>query len=85
MVQKKHEQQPDDQDGVSQTFHACQQDSMSRGSLSSSPTEAKTRTGGRWERLTFKIVLSYHGPSFDGWQKQPALNTVQGYDMILAS
>uniref|UniRef100_A0A0D9WSX4 tRNA pseudouridine synthase n=1 Tax=Leersia perrieri TaxID=77586 RepID=A0A0D9WSX4_9ORYZ len=34
--------------------------------------------GGRWERVTFKIVLSYHGSSFDGWQKQPGLNTVQG-------
>ncbi|KAJ8753194.1 hypothetical protein K2173_017781 [Erythroxylum novogranatense] len=33
---------------------------------------------GRWERVTFKIVLSYHGSSFDGWQKQPGLNTVQG-------
>ncbi|KAK8964725.1 hypothetical protein KSP40_PGU004507 [Platanthera guangdongensis] len=33
---------------------------------------------GRWERKTFKIVLSYHGGSFDGWQKQPGLNTVQG-------
>ncbi|XP_058113489.1 uncharacterized protein LOC131256591 isoform X3 [Magnolia sinica] len=37
----------------------------------------KERTG-RWARLTFKIVLSYHGGSFDGWQKQPGLNTVQG-------
>lgn len=34
--------------------------------------------GGRWERLTFKILLCYHGASFDGWQKQPALSTVQG-------
>ncbi|KAJ8616887.1 hypothetical protein MRB53_013073 [Persea americana] len=33
---------------------------------------------GRWARATFKIVLSYHGGSFDGWQKQPGLNTVQG-------
>ncbi|XP_020215465.1 uncharacterized protein LOC109799346 [Cajanus cajan] len=32
---------------------------------------------GRWARMTFKIVLSYHGGSFDGWQKQPGLNTVQ--------
>lgn len=32
---------------------------------------------GRWARVTFKIVLSYHGGSFDGWQKQPGLNTVQ--------
>ncbi|RYR69060.1 hypothetical protein Ahy_A03g015586 [Arachis hypogaea] len=28
-------------------------------------------------RVTFKIVLSYHGASFDGWQKQPGLSTVQ--------
>ncbi|CAA0821488.1 Pseudouridine synthase family protein [Striga hermonthica] len=33
---------------------------------------------GRWARVTFRIVLSYHGNSFDGWQKQPGLNTVQG-------
>ncbi|KAK9268369.1 hypothetical protein L1049_000118 [Liquidambar formosana] len=33
---------------------------------------------GRWARVTYKIVLSYHGGSFDGWQKQPGLNTVQG-------
>ncbi|KAI4379694.1 hypothetical protein MLD38_005957 [Melastoma candidum] len=32
---------------------------------------------GRWERRTYKIVVSYHGASFDGWQKQPNLNTVQ--------
>ncbi|MED6157625.1 hypothetical protein PIB30_024939 [Stylosanthes scabra] len=32
---------------------------------------------GRWARVTFKIDLSYHGASFDGWQKQPGLNTVQ--------
>ncbi|KAL6292423.1 hypothetical protein ACE6H2_000565 [Prunus campanulata] len=32
---------------------------------------------GRWARLTFKIVVSYHGGSFDGWQRQPGLNTVQ--------
>ncbi|XP_031504894.1 uncharacterized protein LOC116267346 [Nymphaea colorata] len=37
----------------------------------------KDRTG-RWARTTFKIVVSYHGASFDGWQKQPNLNTVQG-------
>ncbi|KAG9132595.1 hypothetical protein Leryth_026477 [Lithospermum erythrorhizon] len=38
---------------------------------------AKERFG-RWARVTFKIVLSYHGSSYDGWQKQPGLNTVQG-------
>ncbi|XP_028805359.1 uncharacterized protein LOC114760264 [Neltuma alba] len=32
---------------------------------------------GRWARTTFKIVVSYHGASFDGWQKQPGLKTVQ--------
>lgn len=39
---------------------------------------ANDRTG-RWARVTFKVLLSYHGGSFDGWQKQPGLNTVQGY------
>lgn len=43
----------------------------------SESVSAGDRTG-RWARLTFKIVLSYHGGSFDGWQKQPGLNTVQG-------
>nr|XP_027072367.1 uncharacterized protein LOC113697102 isoform X1 [Coffea arabica] len=38
---------------------------------------AKDRTG-RWARVTFKVLLSYHGGSFQGWQKQPGLNTVQG-------
>ncbi|XWS52335.1 hypothetical protein CRYUN_Cryun11dG0059100 [Craigia yunnanensis] len=32
---------------------------------------------GRWERVTFKIIVSYSGGAFDGWQKQPGLNTVQ--------
>ncbi|CAK8579414.1 unnamed protein product [Lathyrus sativus] len=32
---------------------------------------------GKWARFNFQIVLSYHGGSFDGWQKQPNLNTVQ--------
>ncbi|XP_039166120.1 tRNA pseudouridine synthase A isoform X2 [Eucalyptus grandis] len=36
------------------------------------------KRSGRWERRTYKIVLTYHGGSFDGWQKQPGLNTVQG-------
>ncbi|XP_076898303.1 uncharacterized protein LOC143551845 [Bidens hawaiensis] len=27
--------------------------------------------------MNLKIILSYHGGSFDGWQKQPGLNTVQ--------
>ncbi|CAL5215017.1 unnamed protein product [Lathyrus oleraceus] len=37
---------------------------------------SKDRSG-KWARFNFKIVLSYHGGSFDGWQKQPNLNTVQ--------
>ncbi|KAL1210918.1 hypothetical protein V5N11_011272 [Cardamine amara subsp. amara] len=46
-------------------------------------TEMETCTrkdgrSGRWERVNFKIVLSYNGASFDGWQKQPDLHTVQG-------
>ncbi|KAF4365586.1 hypothetical protein F8388_007419 [Cannabis sativa] len=32
----------------------------------------------RWARVTFKVDVAYHGASFDGWQKQPGLNTVQG-------
>ncbi|XP_062178485.1 uncharacterized protein LOC133883244 [Phragmites australis] len=54
------------------------------GEDSPTPSEKQMTTisskdrGGRWERLNFKIVLSYHGGSFDGWQKQPGLNTVQG-------
>ncbi|KAI3443466.1 hypothetical protein Pfo_000131 [Paulownia fortunei] len=43
--------------------------------LVSVPAEDRT---GRWARVTFKMLLSYHGSSFDGWQKQPGLNTVQG-------
>lgn len=37
---------------------------------------SKDRSG-KWARFNFKILLSYHGGSFDGWQKQPNLNTVQ--------
>ncbi|KAF5176140.1 Pseudouridine synthase family protein [Thalictrum thalictroides] len=44
----------------------------------SEETELKGGRTGRWDRVTFKILLSYHGNSFDGWQKQPGLNTVQG-------
>ncbi|KAI3740348.1 hypothetical protein L2E82_30776 [Cichorium intybus] len=35
------------------------------------------KRAGRWACMNFKIVLSYHGGSFDGWQKQPDLNIVQ--------
>ncbi|KHF99941.1 tRNA pseudouridine synthase A [Gossypium arboreum] len=39
--------------------------------------DEKEERFGRWERVTFKIILSYSGYAFDGWQKQPGLNTVQ--------
>ncbi|XP_008782817.2 tRNA pseudouridine synthase A isoform X3 [Phoenix dactylifera] len=55
---------------ITENFHSCE-----GTCLANIPTKDKT---GRWERVTFKIVLSYHGGSFDGWQKQPGLNTVQG-------
>ncbi|KAJ7559512.1 hypothetical protein O6H91_04G088800 [Diphasiastrum complanatum] len=34
--------------------------------------------GGKWERRTFRALLSYCGASFFGWQRQPGLLTVQG-------
>ncbi|KAL6521290.1 hypothetical protein OROGR_017859 [Orobanche gracilis] len=40
-------------------------------------SQNRSRRSGRWARGTFKILLSYHGSSFDGWQKQPGLNTIQ--------
>ncbi|GAV59742.1 PseudoU_synth_1 domain-containing protein [Cephalotus follicularis] len=46
-----------------------------RTELESVTTEYRS---GKWARITYKIVLSYHGGSFEGWQKQPGLNTVQG-------
>ncbi|KAL2533352.1 Pseudouridine synthase family protein [Abeliophyllum distichum] len=46
-----------------------------KSQLASVPAADRT---GRWARATFKIVLSYHGGSFDGWQMQPGLNTAQG-------
>ncbi|CAA7028830.1 unnamed protein product [Microthlaspi erraticum] len=54
------------------------------GKTEEKPLEAEMETStrkdgrtGRWERVNFKIVLSYNGASFDGWQKQPDLHTVQ--------
>ncbi|GMG99266.1 hypothetical protein Nepgr_001106 [Nepenthes gracilis] len=47
------------------------------GEYEMAPSISKDQSG-RWKRVTFKIVISYHGESFDGWQKQPCLNTVQG-------
>lgn len=38
--------------------------------------------GGKWDRKTFKIVVSYDGSTFTGWQRQPGLYTVQGYDTL---
>ncbi|OMO81839.1 Pseudouridine synthase I, TruA [Corchorus olitorius] len=40
-------------------------------------SDEKEERGGRWERVTFRIIVSYNGGAFDGWQKQPGLNTVQ--------
>ncbi|CAM8903398.1 unnamed protein product [Rhodiola kirilowii] len=36
------------------------------------------KKNGRWARFNYKIVVAYNGNSFDGWQKQPDLHTVQG-------
>ncbi|KAL4205275.1 hypothetical protein AMTRI_Chr01g113770 [Amborella trichopoda] len=55
---------------VIEETHACKE-------IESAETYKDSR-GGRWARRTFKIVVSYHGSSFDGWQKQPGLRTVQG-------
>ncbi|XP_047320001.1 tRNA pseudouridine synthase A isoform X2 [Impatiens glandulifera] len=46
--------------------------------MSESKNVSSKDRSGRWARVTYKIILSYHGGSFDGWQKQPGLNTVQG-------
>lgn len=64
---------------LSTLFGAEMHSSADGGDVESESTSApiEDRTG-RWARVTFKIILSYHGGSFDGWQKQPGLNTVQG-------
>ncbi|PIA43976.1 hypothetical protein AQUCO_01800204v1 [Aquilegia coerulea] len=56
---------------VNEITEACEENELVGVSM-------KGRRTGRWDRVTFKILLSYHGNSFDGWQKQPGLNTVQG-------
>lgn len=56
-------------------IHSIRDDGDVESESTSVPTENRT---GRWARVTFKIIVSYHGGSFDGWQKQPGLNTVQG-------
>ncbi|MCO5598437.1 hypothetical protein L7F22_052532 [Adiantum nelumboides] len=49
------------------------------GPLEDSHIESlKTLKGGKWDRKTFKIVVSYDGSAFTGWQRQPGLYTVQG-------
>ncbi|KAL5543410.1 hypothetical protein UlMin_007194 [Ulmus minor] len=61
-------------------FHAHEEDaeiSESCDETEMGSVSSKKRSG-RWARVTFKIVLAYNGASFDGWQKQPGLNTVQG-------
>ncbi|XP_006656336.3 tRNA pseudouridine synthase A isoform X2 [Oryza brachyantha] len=64
-------------DEIDYTLDANRDDCTPPSEKQASMKPSKDR-GGRWERVTFKIVLSYHGGSFDGWQKQPGLNTVQG-------
>ncbi|KAM7473489.1 hypothetical protein LguiB_020732 [Lonicera macranthoides] len=59
----------------SSIHHDADIEAFNKWELVDAPTNGKA---GRWARVTFKIVLSYHGASFDGWQKQPGLNTVQG-------
>ncbi|XP_039043450.1 uncharacterized protein LOC120182590 [Hibiscus syriacus] len=39
--------------------------------------DEREERSGRWQRVTFKIIVSYSGCAFDGLQKQPGLNTVQ--------
>ncbi|XVE98903.1 hypothetical protein REPUB_Repub03eG0148700 [Reevesia pubescens] len=51
-------------------------DSKTSEVLNCDEHEREERSG-RWERVTFKIIVSYIGGAFDGWQKQPGLNTVQ--------
>jgi hypothetical protein len=59
------------------TLYTAGENYVTPSEKSTTTTSSKDR-GGRWERVTFKVVISYHGGSFDGWQKQPGLNTVQG-------
>ncbi|KAJ3679258.1 hypothetical protein LUZ60_017269 [Juncus effusus] len=59
------------------TIKSSEIQSLSNQESVNSNSKEKKNKGGRWERNTFKIILSYHGGSFDGWQKQPNLNTVQ--------
>ncbi|XAR63777.1 tRNA pseudouridine(38-40) synthase [Bertholletia excelsa] len=62
-----------------QMHPVCDDNDIVEASKKSEPMNIPTEDrGGRWARVTFKIFLSYHGGSFDGWQKQPGLNTVQG-------
>lgn len=62
--------------------HDADIEAFNKWELVDAPTNGKA---GRWARVTFKIVLSYHGASFDGWQKQPGLNTVQGFVLTFIS
>lgn len=60
----------------------CQRTSCAKYQLLSAPLVSenarKELKGGKWDRKTYKIVLSYDGSAFTGWQKQPGLFTVQG-------
>lgn len=62
-----------------QMHSVCKDGEIVEASEKSESASVPTKDrSGRWARLTFKIVLSYLGGSFDGWQKQPGLTTVQG-------
>ncbi|CAL5360936.1 unnamed protein product [Camellia sinensis] len=62
-----------------QMHSVCKDGEIIEASEKSESASVSTKDrSGRWARLTFKIVLSYLGGSFEGWQKQPGLNTVQG-------
>ncbi|PWA95273.1 pseudouridine synthase family protein [Artemisia annua] len=63
--------------GFQQTQHAPDDIGIESSDEPEYVVTAAQKRAGRWARMNFKIVLSYHGGSFDGWQKQPGLNTVQ--------
>ncbi|CAH1426801.1 unnamed protein product [Lactuca virosa] len=59
------------------THHIPDDNSLDPSDESEYVITPSQKRAGRWARMNYKIVLSYHGGSFDGWQKQPELNTVQ--------
>ncbi|XP_023743347.1 uncharacterized protein LOC111891533 [Lactuca sativa] len=59
------------------THHIPDDNSLDPSDESEYVITPSQKRAGRWARMNYKIVVSYHGGSFDGWQKQPELNTVQ--------